>query len=288
MSPYLAAFECLVYGLFTACLVSAFRRGRFEALELVWTGLYGFLLEWMTIKLLHAYQYGQFAVMLDGAPLAVALGWAVIIYTGMRFSSRVGLPEATRPVLDALMALNVDLALDAIAVRLGMWAWSGVALDQQWFGVPWGNFWAWFLVVWSYSAFLRALRPWRGKPVRRWLYPPVAVALSLFVLAVGGGVSRFVVDKETQGLTSVLLLAGCVATVWSLKPRIDDRGPTERIVTAAPLVFHGFALVTGLTSGIFSRQPALAAVGLAMLAVSLFIHGWPWKPHGRSLPQLPR
>ncbi len=272
MSPYLVSFEILVYALFAGCFVSAWRRGRFDALELLWTGLYGFLLEWMIIKLLHAYHYGQFLIMIDGAPLGVALGWAVIIDSSMRFSSRLRLPDAARPLVDLLMALNIDLALDAIAIRLGMWAWTGVALDQQWFGVPWANFWGWGMVVWSYSAFLRALRPWRGDRIRRWLYPPAAMALSLLVLAGGGGLYQFIVEKDQQAAATLFLLVGCAVTVLLLKPRPFDSGSTGRMVALVPLAFHGFVLIVGLTTGIFARQPILAGIGVAMLALSLVAH----------------
>src|SRR5215510_1836935 len=158
---HLLAFEGLILLLFGGCLSHASRRGRLYAVELLWAGVYGFLLEWLSLKQLHAYQYGHFLIMLDGAPLCIALGWAVIIYTSMEFSERIQLPEAARPVLDALMAINIDLAFDIVAIRLGMWAWNGVSLDQQWFGVPWANLWAWFIVVWSFSGFIRALRPWQ-------------------------------------------------------------------------------------------------------------------------------
>src|SRR4051794_10649138 len=109
MNPNLMLFECLVYVVFAACLVSALRRGVFAVLELLWTGVYGFLLEWMTLNLLHAYHYGQFVLMIDGAPVAVALGWAAIINAGMEFSERIQLPDSVRPLVDALTALNIDL-----------------------------------------------------------------------------------------------------------------------------------------------------------------------------------
>src|SRR5258708_37795952 len=98
--------------LFVGCLWDARHRGRFDVLELLWTALYGFLLEWLTIKQLGAYHYGHFLIMIDGAPLAIALGWAVVIYCSMRFSSKIQLPQAALPILDALLALHVDLALD--------------------------------------------------------------------------------------------------------------------------------------------------------------------------------
>ncbi|HLY27971.1 MAG TPA: carotenoid biosynthesis protein [Aggregatilineales bacterium] len=259
------------------CLWDAHRRGRFDVLELLWTAFYGFLLEWLTIKQLGAYHYGPFLIMIDGAPLAVALGWAVVIYCSMRFSSRIRLPEAARPILDALLALNVDLALDAVAIRLGMWAWTGVGLNQQWFGVPWVNFWAWFIVVWAFSGYLRALRHWQRHPVRRWLYAPCAVLLSLLtLLAVSESYRLMASSLGSDGFATLVLVAGSLAIIISLRPHILDGGPSQAIVVVAPLAIHLFATVVGFTYGFFGKQPLLGVVGLTMLAVGIILHVWPW------------
>lgn len=273
MSPYLLAFEGMVAVLFAACLFSAARRGRSAALELLWMALYGFLLEWLTIKQLGAYSYGHFAVMVDGAPLGVALGWAVIIDTSMRFSDRVRLPDTVRPLLDALLALNIDLALDAVAIRLGMWTWVGVGPAEQWFGVPWANFWAWFLVVWSFSTFLRALRPWGRRPVLRWLYPPFALLLSLVSLVTASSLFALLTDLHAEALASLFVLAATVWIVVGYRPALLPGRAHDALIVVVPLAFHGFALAAGALDGIFARTPALAVIAVAMLALSTAIHG---------------
>ena len=272
MSPYAVLFECLAYGLFFACVWDARKQGKFFVVELLWTGLYGFLLEWLTIKQLHAYHYGAFLLMIDGAPVAVALGWAVIIYTAMRFSSSTLLPQAVRPLLDALLALNIDLALDAIAIRLGMWFWTGVAFDQQWFGVPWANFWAWFVVVWSFSALVRAFRSWQLHAIRRWLYVPAAMLLSLLIVIVSSELYRSMSSVSSHAAASLFLLAGSVAIVLRARLHVMEDGSSQRIILIVPLLFHSFALIAGFSTGIFAQQPALAVIGIVMLVVSLLVH----------------
>jgi uncharacterized membrane protein len=118
--------------------------------------LFGLLLELATIQQLNAYKYGCFLVMLGPVPVVVGVAWGTIIYSVRSFSDKTNLPEWARPVLDGLMALNIDLSMDAIAIRLGMWDW-GNGFDYQYFGVPYNNFWAWFWVVFSFSASLRLL-----------------------------------------------------------------------------------------------------------------------------------
>jgi len=244
---------------------------------LIWAGLYGFVLEWLTIKQLHAYQYGQFAIMIDGAPLVIAVGWAVIISSSMAFSDHIQLSEPARPVLDALLALKIDLTFDTIAIRLGLWSWTGVGQDQQWFGVPWVNFAAWFIIVWSYSGFVRALRCWQTDSVRSWLYAPFAAALSLLTLVASSELYRIMAGSiDNTAVSSVLLAVGSGLIVLYHRPRLIYRGRPAQIITVVPAAIHTFAIVAGIGAGIFDRQPILALVGMIMLVLSMGIHLLPW------------
>jgi len=272
LSPYVLIFECLIAIVFVVCLWDARRRGGFALTELLWTGLYGFLLEWLTLKQLHAYHYGQFLILIDGAPLSVALGWGVVIYAAMRFSNRLQMEESLRPLLDVLLALNVDLAFDTIAIRLGMWTWNGVALDQQWFGVPWANFWAWFVIVWSYSTFLRAFRPWRADRLGRWLYTPLAMLLSLLMLWAANLIYPMMTETKNFAAASIFLLVGSLFLVLTAQPRLIRGEPPEPLISAVPLIFHAFTLLVGAASGIFAQNPLLALVGVVLLIISLIIH----------------
>ncbi len=218
--------------------------------------------------------------MIDGAPLCIALGWAVIIYSTMHFSRCIQLPAAVHPILDALLALNIDLGFDIVAIRLGLWSWNGVSLDQQWFGVPWVNLWAWFIVVWSYSGFLRALRSWRRYRLYRWLYAPLAVGLSLGVLVAAGETYRFIAaDFKMGGLSALLLVGGSLAIVLDSGPRILP--PGSPLAIAPPLVFHLFALLSGIGAGIYARQPLLAVIGATMTSIGLLVHVLPWRVRDR-------
>ena len=170
------------------------------------------------------------------------------------------------------MALNIDLSLDTIAVRLGMWVWTDVALNEQWFGVPWANFWAWFVVVWSYSALVRVFRPWQTHVIRRWIYAPVAMLLSLLILIVSSELYRTMSSIGSRPIASLFLLVGSLAIVLKARPRMDRSASTQRRVFIVPLVFHSFALVVGTVSGIFAQQPILAVISVTMLVLSLLVH----------------
>ena len=133
-NPYLLTFELLLYGLLLFSARHAWRSGGLPTLwQLAASVAFGVLLEWATINQLHAYAYGRFLIMFGEVPLAIGVGWGVIIYSAQCFSNATSLPPMLRPVLDGLLALNIDMAMDAVAIRLGMWQW-GIDLSAQYFG----------------------------------------------------------------------------------------------------------------------------------------------------------
>ena len=99
--------------------------------------VYGVLLEYAAITIFQAYDYGHFLIMVAGmVPLCIGISWGIILYTAMATSDCFDLPWYLRPIVDALLALTIDLSMDAIAIRLGFWTWRSAG---PWFGVPLGR-----------------------------------------------------------------------------------------------------------------------------------------------------
>lgn len=140
---YFILYEISLYLQLVVCIPHAWKHGKANLLRLLAGILFGVLLELATIRQLDAYEYGQFMIMVLDVPLCIGVAWSCILYSVMEFSNGSSLPYWTRPLLDGLLALNIDLALDAIAIRLGFWDW-GQGFQFQYFGVPYANFWAWF------------------------------------------------------------------------------------------------------------------------------------------------
>src|SRR5205823_3826825 len=133
----LVVFEGVLYLLLGLCLWHALHQGALRHARLIELGtgvLYGLTLETFTIFQLHAYQYGHFLIMFGPVPLAVAVGWSVILYSAMAFADALSLPRWAIPALVGLLGLTIDLSMDAVAIRLQMWQWHGIAGTQQWFG----------------------------------------------------------------------------------------------------------------------------------------------------------
>lgn len=280
------AFEFLLsefvnIALFGACLWHAARQGSNRVFELLASLVYGIALEWMTIKLVEAYEYGHFLLMIDTAPVAVGMGWAVIIYSAMEFARYVDMPTYAKPFLVGLLALNIDAGMDAVAIRLGFWNWV-IPLDHQWFGVPWGNFFAWFIVAVSFSGMLYLFRSkgWQesGRNWEKWLYPWLAVLLSLIILAGSNYLFvNFLGKSDLGGAISMLVLViPGMLVVYNARPGVIPQARPDPVVLAVPLVFHLLFTIFGFTRGIYTQIPILAVVGLLMFVMGVAIHLYPW------------
>src|SRR5690606_31283358 len=127
--------------------------------------------------------------------------------------------------------------------------------------------------VWSFSVCIRALRPWRQRPVLRWLYPLVAMLLSLVGLVTASSLFYLLTDVHAEALASLFVLVASVWIIMSERPRLRPGLPRDRLAFVVPLAFHLFTLGSGLLTGIFLREPVLALIGVVMLAVSLLLHG---------------
>lgn len=179
----LLTFELLSYAVFALCFVHALRQGprRRERLALLLTGTaYGVTLESLTIFQLHAYYYGHFLVMFAGqVPLCIGIGWGIILYSAVALADALRLNFAAWAALVGLLGLNIDVTMDAAAIRVGMWNWRALTPTGQyttdphalfapataWFGVPFGNFYAWFIVLTSAAALFRWLRPAESRSI---------------------------------------------------------------------------------------------------------------------------
>lgn len=283
IQPAFILFELALYLLFIACLWHASRQGISRLWELTFSVFYGVFLEWMTIQQIAAYQYGDFWLMIDGAPLCIGIGWAVIIYSGMEYVNRLDLAGFARPFLVGFMALNIDLASDAIAIRLGFWTWA-IPPDSQWFGVPWGNFWAWYIVVVSFSGMLYTFQTlkWRtsSNPWKRWGYVPLATLASIIILALTNYL--FVYEFGADGISGLLSM-GFLLQVGALivilyRPKIVAQPRIDWVSLSVPLIFHLFFNWYGIRNGYYQQYPMLGLMGFSMLGIGLLAYALPyWK-----------
>ena len=266
-SLYATAFELMMYGLLVLTARHAWRTGGGWGLVRLLSGVvYGVALEAATIHQVAAYAYGRFWVMVTPeVPLAIGVGWGVIVYGARLYTQALALPGWLRAVLNGLLALNIDLAMDVVAIRLGFWDW-GQGLDFQYFGVPWGNFWAWFWVVWGFTLVWET-GTWRG--LGRWLQPWVALGFGLLVVL--GTNALFVFYLRPRGWdTAAVAVELLVALALALRSGFWRRwrGCPHPLAAVVAGAFHGYFLLAGLLSGALLKPPVLLLPALLMLALA--------------------
>lgn len=118
--------------------------------ELLALALYGYALEWVAIRFFSSHVYGEeWRLAPLGVPVGVAAVWAAVISSAMALAARLGSSSAwSRAVAAALLGVTLDLMMEPVAVRVGLWRWTP---PGPWLGVPFGNFVGWAVVIGSYT-----------------------------------------------------------------------------------------------------------------------------------------
>ena len=266
---YFITFEIVAYSLSVLCFVHAFKKGTGNVLRLLAGIIFGVLLELATIRQLHAYSYGNFPTMILDVPLCIGVSWGSILYSAMEFSDASSLPWLARPILDGLLALNIDLAMDAIAIRLGMWDW-GRGLNFQYFGVPYANFWAWFWVISSFSFGYRLLahrKDWTGT----WLAPLLALVTGLEWVVATNAFIVFIIPANLRNLVIGLVISVALGIIFYLRPKFYQ-GPVPALAFWVPFVSHLYFMIAGAVSGVILEPPFLLLVSLLIFGIALSLH----------------
>ena len=207
--------------------------------------------------------------MVLDVPLCIGVAWGCIIYSVMEFSNASSLPYWTRPILDGLLALNIDLALDAVAIRFGFWDW-GQGLNYQYFGVPYANFWAWFWVIFFFSLGYRLFAR-RKDWVSTWVSPLLGLIVGLVGVLGTNAFIVFVISTDYRPIVIAITLIIALISVLALRPKFYLI-PVPSLVFWVPFLTHAYILVAGAISGFIFDPPFLLFVGLIMMIVAFYLH----------------
>jgi len=238
-----------------------------DRLALFGTALvYGVLLEQLVIRYFEAYRYSveQFLLVVGDVPVVIGVGWAVIIYTGVQFGRRFEVGDAVLPLFVAVFALHIDLAIDAIAIRIPFWTWAG---GGPWFGVPLSNFVGWFLVASLFTGAWVALERRGVTPgVRAVASIPIAVVGLIVLLEIWGEIAH------AQWVRVGVLVGAIVVSLALIARDGPVMRPVDPRIGVIPTLFHGFYLAILLGFGMYRGQPLLLAVSLGLLLVGGLLH----------------
>jgi hypothetical protein len=290
VNPAFVVLEIGAVAFFVAMAWMALRRGRLPFLELVSAAIFGLLLEQANQVIFETYEYSpDFLLSIDRAPIVIGLTWALIIAGAMRITDALGVRGRYAPFVDSVLAIMLDLAFDAVAIRMGLWTWRDIGPEMGWFGVPAGNFYAWLFVTLGFSLVTRWLRDAaHRRPALAWLQ--LLVPIPAFAILTAGIASFAVLKPLTDpapagglGVFAVTLAVFAAVSAWAIWG--PDRGRPDgaadaildlRLSFASRLAIHLVFLAALLWLGLATTAPVLLGVALLMLAaeapLSLMTH----------------
>ncbi|MFC6951499.1 carotenoid biosynthesis protein [Halorubellus litoreus] len=291
LSPY-ASFEVLALVTASLCGVHAYRTNDlpFFATSVV----YGLVLEKLVVVGFEDYTYpaARFVDVL-GIPVAIGLGWSVVLYAGYETARRWEISPPARAAFVALFVLHVDLALDAVAIRfqpVGFWTWTPAG---EYFGVPLGNFFGWFAVGFLFVAVYDVALARAGDAdwtegvdaVRTRTVAAAVTLVAASALIYAAMLAWDVVTVESTVRKAVVLGACMVAAAVAVVRSGASLRQPAALPSFAVFLTHGYFLAALLWLGVHGRQPFLLAMSLAMLAVAAALHVVPAivdDPDGRA------
>jgi hypothetical protein len=285
--------ELCMYVLFTLCCIHAWKRGAGSVAYLLGGLGFGLLLEYVNVATSAGYVYGKFWAMLGVAPndipLCIGMGWAVIMYTARLITDVLGVSLWAAAAIDSLLAINIDLSMDVVAYRLHMWHWdwenrAGVefSLTGGWFGIPYGNFYGWLLVVFYYSSFARLLEKaklarhtaWRIlTPLLSILLSQIALYISLFPLS---DWLRIFGVTSTHRFMAVLILFALMAIIGLRKRKILTRPDLPLVTWLVPGWFHLYFICWFFGAGFYLENGWMTFWSIVNFLAGIVIH---WMLH---------
>ncbi len=283
MDPVYLVLELGAAAFFTWAALASLRRGRLPFFELLSAAVFGILLEEGDQLIFETYHYSaNFVLTIDRAPIVIGLTWALIIAGAMRITDALGVRRRYAPFVDAVLAIMLDLAFDAIAIRVGLWTWRGIGATEGWFGVPAGNFYAWLWVTLAFSVMTRWLREVAARrPALAWLQ--LALPIPAYAILLGGlvpfAILRPMVDPHPGGglwLFGVALTAFVAVAAYGVfgpgraEPNGERLAIVElRVAFASRIAIHLFFLGALIVLGLAPSAPVLVVVAIVLLAAEL-------------------
>ena len=283
LDPLYVVLELGAATFFVWAAIAALRRGRLPFLELLSAATFGILLEEGDQLIFETYHYSpHFLLTVDRAPIVIGLTWALIIAGAMRITDALGVRRRYAPFVDAILAISLDLAFDAIAIRVGLWTWRGIDPSQGWFGVPAGNFNAWLWVTLAFSFMSRWVRDSASSQAsREWLQllVPIPAYVILLVGMMPFAFLRPVVDPAPGGglwlfgVSLAIFTALAAYGVWGPERAAANGERTAmldlRVAFTSRVAIHCFFLTALILLGLVPQVPMLLVVALVLLGAEL-------------------
>jgi uncharacterized membrane protein len=236
---------------------------------------YGFALEKTAMMVFASHRYAAaWRGAPLGVPLAVAAVWGALILSGLAAAGRRGLHSPlARAALAAGLGIVLDLLMEPVAVRAGLWEWTP---PGPWLGVPIGNFVGWTVIVGAYAF---GAERWGGaaslggQAMRRVALAAAAIVVLLVVGLAWRGLGAEELFRGAGGwvVWAALLIGTMVLGRGGAPSPLPGTSLASRLGTRSVLpraVFFGVAATFAFDAAAL-RDPALALAGAGTLVALL-------------------
>lgn len=267
------AIELVSLLLFSRALYREWRVSDRAALLLILAFIYGLVLEILNMFVFETYHYHRDFLRIFGAPVVIGLLWGLALLSSMKLTDALGVSPWAKPFSDGALCVLIDIAMDAVAIRLQYWTWT-IPLHEGFFGVPSNNLFAWICVAFCFSACARIL--WtNGQRSFLYLAPPCAYVL-LFILFIANGLFEYLVNLQTEEqkfmvFWSLWLVCFLIMLRFRKPPEIPRRA-ASRTYAITRLIIHMYFLVAYFLLGLFETIPLLLVIALLASALEVLIH----------------
>ncbi|MBU0648758.1 carotenoid biosynthesis protein [Patescibacteria group bacterium] len=192
MLVYVLQIACFI--LFAVMVYLAKRRG--ELWFILVATIYAAFFENLDIILAHgqsgSYFYDPRLILLVvETPIFIILSWGVIFYSAYTIARGLCSRLFARVLTVPLIILLLDLALDPVAARLGLWTWVGYGPSDGILGVPITNFVGWYLVMLGFmlSLLLVPHMKFLGRASKYIIIPPFSFVVFILLFSLYGFVA---------------------------------------------------------------------------------------------------
>ena len=131
-------------------------------------------------------------------------------------------------MLDGLLVVAIDLLMDPMMVKVGNWQWIGGGI---YYGIPFGNFWGWFIVVVCSSGAFRVYDIFRPQPTQTrttliFLIPVISYALLCLVLTL----TMLKLEMQALALSGFFLMFPIVVINLLLYSAVHRPGTIRKMI----------------------------------------------------------
>lgn len=278
-------FELSIVIFFLGLVIYLLQKNEYRKLSTLIAGaLFGVLLEFLHVYIGGAYGYSREFILQVGnypanIPIVIGLAWGILLQTSHEISDCYDFPIIIRTLFESIFVVSIDLFLDVVAVRLdgGFWTWKNEVLNlsitsRTFFGVPWGNFYGWFFVIFFMSLSLHLIdkRQANDKIV------PLTIRVILSViLAESFLFSSLLLTIPLGELVWLVFLVQyfgsiIVVVAYSIRNKISK---IHQLETFFPLLFYfffyGFCISTMIFLGLAIAIPFFFILNIAYAATVL-------------------